>query len=213
MLDPMLFDRAVVKEYGAGARAHGFKVLKNTLFLTCTQEIAKLALDADPRSPSIRNIVEALESTPLLHKLREQYAVWHVDPPAGETDPHVLAALAAIDKCEEAQRRNEFDARVAQLRTDWNVLSVSPPLRAFKIIRNKVSAHTDVHLVNGRYELVDIGNLGIRWKDLRVSIEALQQLVELVGHIVRCSSFAWDSLDHQLTKATSGFWGVPNKML
>lgn len=211
MLEPMLFDRDAVDAHGSGAKARGFKIIKNTLFLTCSQEVAKLSLDSGPRSPSAKKIVEAIEAPGLIRKLREQYAVWHIDPPAGETDPDVLAALAAMDKREEAARRLEFDAHFADLRSKWKSLSGSPSLTAFKTMRNKLSAHTDVHLVDGQYKLVDIGKLGIKWKDLRESIESLQEVVVLIGLVVRCSSFGWDSLDSQLQKAAKGFWSVPDE--
>lgn len=215
MLEPMLFDHDVVGKYGTGTKARGFEVLKNALFFACAQEITKLSLDKDDRCPSIKNVVDKLYSEPLLCELREQYAVWHIDPHIEKTDPSNLpaltAALEAMTQREEAERRIEFDAHIAQLRTKWKALSDSPVLKAFQIIRNKVSAHTDVHLINGKYELANIGELGMKWKDLKETIEALQELVELIGFIVRSSSFAWDSLESQLSKTASGFWNVQSE--
>jgi hypothetical protein len=215
MLEPMLFDHGVVGKYGTGKKARGFEVIKNALFFACAQEIAKLSLDNDDRCPSIKNVVDKLHSEPLLNELREQYAVWDIDPDIEETDPDNLpaltAALKAMTQREEAERRIKFDAHVAQLRTKWETLSDSPVLMAFKTIRHKISAHTDVHLINGEYKLVNIGELGIKWGDLKDTIEALQELVELISLIVKSSSFAWDSLDDQLSKTASGFWNVQSE--
>ena len=144
MLEPMLFNRAVVKARGAGLRARGFKILKNTLFLTCAQEIVKLSLDSHRCTPSIKNIVNALASSELRSKLREQYSVWYIDPPVGEADPQVLDALATRNRCEQAKRETQFDAHYQELVRAWETVSSSNATTAFKTIRDKVSAHTDV---------------------------------------------------------------------
>jgi hypothetical protein len=72
MLEPMLVDRSVAKTRGAGARQPGFKILRLSLFLTCAQDIAKLSLDADARTPSIRNIAAALDDLSLLRDLEDR---------------------------------------------------------------------------------------------------------------------------------------------
>jgi len=67
-----------------------------------------------------------------------------------------------------------------------------------------------VRFVADKYQLVDIGTLGIKWGDLRRNIETMQRLVELLGLIVRNAGFAWDSLDAQLSNASTGFWIHPD---
>lgn len=213
MLEPMLFNRLVVKDCGAGLRARGFNILKNTLFLTCVQEIVKLTLDSDKCAPSIKNIVNTLERSELRRKLRELYSVCYIDPPVGEVDPQILDALATRSRCEQAKRETEFNAHYKELVRVWEIVSSSKTTTAFKTIRDKVSAHTDVHLVEGQYKLIDISKLDIKWKDLRQTMESLQELVVLIGFIVRSSSFAWDSLDSQLEKAATGFWNVTDEGL
>lgn len=205
ILEPMLFDPEVVKARGSNAQARGFKLLRHTLFLNCAQDIAKLSLDADS-SPSIKNIVHALEDSSLRDQLREQYAIWHIPVPEDEDEPAVLAALERMERREEVQRREQFDDQYKRLTVLWTSLIGSSVLEAFRTIRNKVSAHTDVHFVNGEYKLVDIGSLGIKWKDLKETIAELQEVVELLGLLIRNAGFAWDSLDHQLAEASTGFW-------
>ena len=72
---------------------------------------------------------------------------------------------------------------------------------------HKLSAHTDVHYRDGKYVLLDVKSLGLKWGDVKESVETLQQLVELVNFLVRNASFAWDILDEQLQDAVVGFWG------
>lgn len=209
MLSPMLFNRDVIDSYGKGSKARGFRIIKNNLFLFCCQDIAKLCLDAYDTSPSIKTIVERLASQPALAKeLEDQYAVWFIEPPATEKDSAVLSALAKMKAREEQERRVKFQELLSELNSHWSSLSTSSTLSAFKTIRNKAAAHIDVHLVAGKYQLIDIGTLGIKWKDLSETITSMQRIVELVGLIVRSASFSWDSLDHQLEKASVGYWST-----
>lgn len=207
MLVPMLFDADVIKNHGTQTKYRGFICIKNNLFLFCCQDISKLCLDNDDKSPSIKTIVSRLQSQPaLLKKLEDQYAVSYIDPPAGEKDTIVLAAFMRKMESEEAERRVKFNELTSQLHTKWSTLSSSHILPKFKTIRDKAAAHIDVHLDNGKYQEIDIGALGIKWEDIGEMIFAMQDIVELIGLIVRAASFSWDDLDRQLKKIADGFW-------
>ena len=52
LLEPMLFGETVSKG-GSGKQGRGFSILKHSLFLSCSQDIAKLTLDDDNRTPSL----------------------------------------------------------------------------------------------------------------------------------------------------------------
>lgn len=206
MLEPMLFDPDINKNRGSREQARGFRILRNSLFLSCAQDIAKLSLDWDKRTPSIRNIVGAFEDAALVAELEERYAVW-VTPSATEaTDPEIAEILRRMEERERSERREQFREHMTELWILWNELSSSPVMVGFTTVRDKVSAHTEVRFSADKYQLVDIGSLGIKWRDLRLSIEAIQRLVELIGMIVRNTGFAWDSLDHQLSMASKKFW-------
>ncbi|TAM48034.1 MAG: hypothetical protein EPN61_03990 [Burkholderiaceae bacterium] len=209
MLEPMLFDPNTNKNRGSREQARGFQILRNSLFLSCAQDIAKLTLDADKRTPSIRNLVGALDEVALVAELEERYAIWVIPSVEEETDPEIAAALKRMEERERLERREQFREHLVNLRDLLVKLSSAPAMTGFLTVRDKVSAHTEVRFVADKYQLVDIGTLGIKWRDLRASIESMQQLVELIGFIVRNAGFAWESLDHQLSKASQSFWGVP----
>ena len=57
LLDPMLCDPDVPKLRGSSASARGFLTLRHSLFLTCAQDIAKLTLDSDKRTPCIKGLM------------------------------------------------------------------------------------------------------------------------------------------------------------
>lgn len=209
MLEPMLFDPDINKNRGSREQARGFQILRSSLFLSCAQDIAKLTLDVDKRTPSIRNLVGAFDEAALVSELEDRYAIWVIPSVEEETDPEIATALKRIEDRERIERREQFREHMAELRELWTKLSTAPAMTGFLTVRDKVSAHTEVRFVADKYQLTDIGTLGIRWRDLRASIESMQRLVELIGFIVRNAGFAWDSLDHQLSNASKSFWGVP----
>ena len=206
LLEPMLFDKEVVTTRGSGKQARGFRALRHSLFLSSVQDIAKYTADADERTPSIRNIIEALEDASLIAELKERYAIWRIPSAEEETDPAIIEALRRIEMRAEAERRVQFDNQYRELRASWGRLSAMPALSGFRTIRDKLTAHTEIRFVADKYQLIDIGELGIKWGDIKVAIAEMQVCIELIGLIVRNAGFAWDMLDEQLTKASHGFW-------
>ena len=205
LLDPMLFDAELVTHWGGEKRSRGFEILRSTLFLTCVQDIAKLSVDSDDRAPSVKNFIDALANTSLRNELREHYAVWHLGE-VGEKDPIVVAAIKQMELREQAKRRAHFDSRYQELLSMWGTYCSSTELDAFVKIRDKLSAHTDVHYFDGKYVLLDVRKLGLKWGDLKGAVTRLQALGDLINALVRSASFAWDMLDEQLAEAVTGFW-------
>ncbi|MGP6422106.1 AbiU2 domain-containing protein [Pseudomonas putida] len=208
ILEPLLFDKTVVSTLGSGKRAVGFSILKDSLFLSCAQDIAKLTLDDDTRTPSLKNIIRALADDALRLTLREQFAAWEIPQEDDETESEILEALRRIELREEAQRGAQFDDLYCEAIGLWSVLSDSSTIKSFRTIRDKVTAHTEVHLVVDKYRLVDIGTLGIKWGDMKATLEQMQRLVEIIGMLIRNAGFAWESFDEQLKRASMGLWGV-----
>ncbi|MBR7745778.1 hypothetical protein [Undibacterium baiyunense] len=206
MLEPMLFNMSVIEKKGKGVMGRGFIAIKNNLFLFCCQDIAKLSLDKYDTSPSIKRIVEKLQEDRLLATLEEEFSVWYVEPPSEEKDPMVLDLLKRMDEKAQLERRRAFNELVLRLNENWRKLENKPALDSFKKIRNKASAHLDVNLVNGIFQPLDIGSLGVKWKDIGETIAEMQEIIEQIGLIVRNASFSWDSLDRNLEKASKGFW-------
>ena len=108
LLQPMLFDKQVVQARGSFAQARGFQTLRHSLFLSCAQDIAKLCLDADKRTPSILNLVSGLSDLLLRGELRERYAIWKLPSVEGETDPEIIEALRRIEQHEQSERRAQL---------------------------------------------------------------------------------------------------------
>jgi hypothetical protein len=205
MLDPMLFDKGVVETRGAKGRARGFNVLLHSLFLSCAQDVAKLSMDDDERTPSIRNLVRALADDGLRGEFCKRYANWAISP-VRETDPEILAALEKMQVKDQAERGKRFDELYCELTELWARLSTSTALKAFQTVRDKVSAHVEVRYSADKYQFVDVSTLGLKWGDLEDTIYTMQRLVELLGLVVRNAGFACEMLDEQLMTASQEFW-------
>jgi hypothetical protein len=205
MLAPMVFEEGVVSKYVAKARSRGFQILRNTLFLACAQDIAKLALDKDERAPSIRNLVAALASDDLRREFRDRYSNWAIAP-VSETDPEVVAALKKMQVSDHAERAQRFDELYCELTGLWAKLSISSALGGFQAVRDKISAHSEVRYLADKYQFVDVGTLGIKWGDLEATIVSMERAVEILGLLVRNAGFAWEMLDEKLSSAATEFW-------
>lgn len=206
LLDPMLFREEVPKLRGSGKQWRGFVILRQSLFLSCCQDIAKLSTDSDDRTPSIRNLLIALSDERIRSQLRDRFAAQHAPLAEPETDPEILEALRQMDLREEAENRKNFDSTYTEAVTRFAVLESSPTMAAFRTVRDKVSAHTEIRFVADKYQLVDIASLGLKWGDLKTTIAAMQHLVAALGLLVRGAGFAWEMLDEQLSSASIEFW-------
>ena len=206
LLEPMLFQEQVCKLRGSGKQARGFLTLRHSLFLSCAQDIAKLSLDNDKRTPSIKNLMASLDDTALCEMLCERFATWHVPLAEEETDPEILAALRRMELREEVERRTQFDEILSRTRQAWDTFSSAPFLAGFLTIRDKVTAHTEVQHIADKYQFVNIGTLDIKWSDMQKAIDLMQHLVENLNLLIRNAGFAWDMLDEQLSKASNAFW-------
>lgn len=207
ILKPMLADPEVQRNFGGGKRRRGFEVLRYSLLLACIQDIVKLTSDRDSRAPSVHNILDELSDEPLRSRLRGEFAEWNFPIPAEYAgDREVLAALKRMNAREESERRDEFDAHYSTLRSKWATLQASPTLLSFRTVRDKVSAHTEIKHVADKYQPVQIDELGITRADLDAIVSELEEIVALVGLLVRNAAFAWDMLDQQLDEASRDLW-------
>jgi AbiU2 len=206
LLDPMLFNDEVTKQRGSNKQYRGFKILRNLIFLSCAQDIAKLSNDSDARTPSIRKLIEYLKDSKIRSKLRELHAGRCRYSIEDEADPEKIAMLREIQRHEQIGRGKEFDDYYEKLNKAWELFSASSELQSFITLRDKVTAHSEVRNVGDQYQLVDIGKLGIRWADLKPTVELMQVMVKLIGYIIRRAGFDWDGLEVQLTEAALGFW-------
>lgn len=206
ILEPMIFDEKVCHLRGNGKQSRGFLILRNSLYLSCVQDIAKLTLDSDQRSPSIINLVSALKLSNLRDELREEYSNWLVPEYDMETDPAIIKALQKMKVREQQDRRDDFDRLYEEIEERWVLLSECRSMGSFLTIRDKISVHKEVHLVADKYQFVDIETFGLVWDDLRYAICQMQRLVEILQLLIRNSGMAWDLEEERFTTLGKDFW-------
>lgn len=208
MLHPMLFGVGVPERWGSGKRARGYLILRHTLFLACCQDIAKVVMDDDKRTPSIKGLIGELDCHLVRAALRKRYAEVSPTLMDGEPDQELAGLLRAMDEREALERGVMFDRLYSDLVAAWADLSTSEAVKGYVTIRDKASAHAEVVMHDGVYSFFDVSTAGITWGDLRRTIASVQGVVELLGRVIRDAGFAWDMLDDQLARAADGFWDV-----
>lgn len=210
IFEPLIFNQNVITAYGKKERNRGFEIIKNTLFFSCAQDIAKFCMDSDKqkRTPSIKSLTNELTDAQLIAYLRENYAIRAMPSIENETDPLVQEALQNFANIENTKRGSEFDHHLNELTSISNELFNSKLITSFKTIRDKMSAHTKSSLSNDEYQLVDINTLGIKWKDIKTIIDKMQRATTLINFIIRRADFAWDNLDKQFATTSTNFWRI-----
>lgn len=208
ILDLMLFDRTVIANASAGFKARGFNHLLENLYTNCCQQVAKLALDSDKRTPSVQNIVEKLEIDSLRNELRKSYAERRFLSESITSDPEISEALERLALKDQRERWGQFDEHYANLLEQWSALSKSSELSGMALVRDKVSAHTEIKYAADKYEPYSLNHSGLKWDDLKKVIERLKDIVELIGFIVRRAGFAWDIFEENTKHSALEFWGI-----
>ncbi|MSM39510.1 MAG: hypothetical protein GJT30_07810 [Geobacter sp.] len=208
-LRPMLFDEETVQQYGNGDRFRGFESIKYSLFYGCAQDLARMTLDTTERTPSIAGIIASLQANPhLLRELRIMYSEWGYGVPVNDSgDEEIKAALEQLHEREKEKRRQKFDAMCNELNTAWEAFKAKPSTKAFRIIRDRLTAHLELRRgEDGVYRPIDIATLGLTWGDLGESIRDVDKMVELLNAIVRNAGFVMEEFDEKLDEAVKGFW-------
>ena len=204
MLRPLAFDEELAGRVGAGPRGRGHTILKNTLLQSCVQDLVKLTLDRDPRTPSVSNLMTTLEDSTVRDALLADYAAAPRPVLAG-------APSLVLDEIQsdEAQRlTDDFQATWSDLATRWPTLEDDGSLLGFKKWRDKLIAHSELHHVDGEYVLTDLSQEDLKWSDFGKLIKQLQGTVDSITILTRSAGFAWDTLGGQLDETSDGFWSL-----
>jgi hypothetical protein len=203
LLHPMLFSESVQWQYGDRKQWRGFDTLRRSLFLSCCQDIFKLTCDRTG-DVSIRYCMDDLKHGKVSKLIRANYVAAELAIDEGYPAPLV----AAIDKALASERAikygREFDRKYRTACEAWKALQKCETLAKCKVIRHELTAHTK--LAANNYDPIDITKLGIPFSNLKPTINAMQELVDQIGGLVRGSAFAWQQLDRLMTTAANDFW-------
>lgn len=206
LLQKLVFDKSVVAHLGGKRSHHGVATLQHTLCLSCAQDIAKIVFDRGRRTPSVANIMSTLKDGKTKKQLEHNFSVWEEPDYREYSDPAIVEALRRIDLRQSEHRRDQFSQLLKELKTLTNALLACPTFKAFKTVRDKFTAHTEIKLVADKYAPIDLGALSLKWGDVNTCVGRLERPVELIGLVVRNSSFAWDGFHKQLETNVASVW-------
>jgi hypothetical protein len=161
---------------------------------SCVQDIAHITLDPYKNVPSIKKVISDLETASTLELLRSRF----IDLWAG-SDP---------DRRAEAQTK--FLRNLELARQDWSGLERSQELCAFKTFRDQQLAHVQLIFSDGEYERLDVGALGLKWRDIGLMLERIEPIVLSLNMVVRCAGINMNDEKERLRQAAEIFWsGYP----
>lgn len=206
MLEPLIEDEDLKTQLSSGNRKAGFAALRQTLFLACALDVAKLCFDKDGRTPSIANVMMALSDPAVVTALRDQNTRFDVPREAGDADSET--ELEAYENSERETLGRKFDETLRQLQSEWRALESSPLKTAFSTLRDKYTAHLELRFVNGSYQPIDIAALGLKWTDPGNVARAMEPLVLGIGLLVRDSDFDMSGAVKQFQQISAGFWST-----
>ncbi len=187
---PMLTDEQIIQRHGSGMKIEGFLTIRHALFWGCVQDVVNLSLDEDERTPSITNIMEEVSRDEVRQSLRQA----------------LKAAIKGWDADEQEQQSTVLDEKHKTLLSNWENFQKQPWLIGFKTVRDKLTAHLELKLVDNEYSLTDVSALGLTWGDLGKALDLLQPIVLDLNRIVRNAGFAIDDFELSLRDSSSAFW-------
>ena len=204
VLDRMIRDEGVKHRYLLGSRAQGFRIVQDVFFVHCALELANIAMDTDKRAPSVGQLIEMLDDEELRSSLREECASYKLPP--GEHDDEIREHIEKLEREEQTKRSDQFDATWTKVQADWERFRLADWSTGFKKLRDKHAAHRELEFAEGQYRFIDLGKLGLKWGDLRVAVELLEELVLGLMALVLCADFQIESARKQFDKAAGDFW-------
>jgi hypothetical protein len=202
----MLYDREITEHYGKGARGPGFNAIRYALYRHIVQECWKLACDTDKRTPSIVGIMCGLQQPGVKETLRIRYSRLRI-PIVGDVDAATKAMLERMEKADDDKRAAEFDAKWTLVEEQWAAFKAQPFRDGIATLRDKVTAHTELRLVDGRYERADLAGV-VKFGDERLFLEGLKDIVINLNLLVRQAGFDWTEFDEQVTRSAGAFWSI-----
>lgn len=206
LLQPLLDDEQTIERWATGPRARGFGTLRVTLYRACALEAVNLIRDRDPRTASLKNLVDSLEEEEIRDALEVEYTELGPLPKDAALAP-VRDLLIADRETRAAELTEEFHERLAQLQRAYSRLAGSGTVSRFKSLRNKSIAHAEVVREEREWSLFDPAALDLRWSDLGPLVDALEEPVQLATSVFRQASFDFEMLTEQHDRVSTGFWG------
>jgi HEPN superfamily AbiU2-like protein len=202
-LRPMMLNEGLNQTISSEERGACFRQLRNWLYWDFVLELVKVCDDSDERTPSIRQLKEALADTETLPALKEKYSR---RAPLRGLDEETAQQL---QNEEEQKLRSEFDEVYARFQKNADELLSSSAFKGFQTIRHKLIAHNQLRKTDAGYEFFDIKVLYLKYGEERKLLAAAQTIVDDLDLLVRNGCFDWYSFFQMQEKDVCKFWSIP----
>jgi hypothetical protein len=203
-LRPMMLNKKLIARISSQEKGVGFRQLRDWLYWGFIQEIVKICVDPDGRTPSIRKLRKALEDESALQALKEKYS--RRSPPKIEgLDQYDIQEL---QRQEELELRSEFDQTYRRFRERSAELLSSQALKGYKTIRDKLIAHNELRESDEGYSFFDIHVLNLKYGQERQVLEMAKDVFDDLDALVRNACFSWTHFLEQETRHVCKFWDI-----
>jgi hypothetical protein len=189
--------------------AHALQALRYTLITDLVRECYAIALDNDPRSPSLCRVVSELGKYEVREILKAEYAA--VKGPfamLGESREEFNRWSALVTE----DRKRKFEVVYARLVQDWERFKEGDLAKRVATARNKAVAHYEVRDEDKRYVLA---RSGIKWEDPELFLDEISSMIWDAVLLCTNQSYAVALYEERSQLYAKDFWtrlrssGVP----
>jgi hypothetical protein len=199
---PMMINDGLIQTISAEERGACFRQLRDWLYWDFILELVKVCDDSDERTPSIRQLKEALAHDETLRALKEKYSR---RAPLEGMDEETARYL---QQQEEQELRTEFDEVYARFQENADAMLSSSEFEGFQTIRDKLIAHNELQKTDAGYQFFDIKVLYLKIGQERKLLEVVRAIVDDLNLLVRNADAGWNSLFPIQEKDVCKFWGI-----
>lgn len=198
-------DEGLIKSISDKSDAYIYSTIRHSLLLSCTIDIAVLAKDSNPRSLSIKNIMDLINAPQInleLLKIREN----------SKRDIHFAGrrpseeTIEVLYKEQTDKRINFYKNSLTNLKAKLENESLNNQFTKLWEIRNKVAAHKDIMNISDKYILFSSSEINITLQDLGKLILELESFNKLFHAVVEATDVSWESFESQLRHSIKKFW-------
>lgn len=209
LLEPLMKSEALVKRFSEGLRPNARNIMISTVYLDCSLSLLAISVDCDERVASVCIILRLLKSDDLRNRLRDEFLktnayIYDLENLPEESREPTGQKYAAQDR---ARAQCRFDETYEKVRQQFDVLKQGEVCVRLKKVRDKVHAHKEMTLQDGKPRLRTLEEFEIKVGDLETFLnsieELLLELVALTGNSQCLSVFKMES-----KTMAKQFWGI-----
>ena len=205
-LRPVMSDAGLKNRMEKEGKLEGFNQIGEGLYWWFIQQLVKIWDDRDSqdRHVSIRKILGSIVDYRIVQQLEDEYA--RGTAPHGELpDPETVNS---IHEREQQELREEFRRRLGRVLSEGVALLACEPLQAYRRIRNKLIAHTEVHKGEEGLKRYPIENLRLKFGTERELLRSTIRMVHELQGLICGVDVSWESIRSLYERDVAAFWEV-----